>query len=201
MTQNVLTKELADKFMKLSGEARGVTLKTDADFVLREKGKEALEKVEAELERLGYPIEYEKIKTMDFYPFGARLLSLLIIQKIFNFSAKDMKRMGSQAPKSSLIIKLFTKYFLSLTQTGEQAPKIWQKNYTIGEMSVEPHEEEKWTIIRLKNFNLHPLFCPYLEGYISRVVSMIVGAPVTSQETKCPFKEDQYQYHEYLIKW
>lgn len=194
-----LTKELAQKLMKLEGEARGVVFETDATFILREKGKEGLEKVQEELKQVGCPIEYEKIEPMDFYPVGLRILSLLAIQKVFHFSDEDIKRMGSQAPKKSLIIKLFVKYFLSLSKTGQQAPKMWEKNYTTGELSVEENVQERWAILRLKYFAPHPLLCPYLEGYFTTVVKMIVGDPVFSQETKCPFKGDLY--HEFHFTW
>lgn len=194
-----LTKELADQLMKVKGEARGVLFKTDAEFVLKEKGPEGLAKVKKELAKIGHPIDYENIKPMAFYPVGLRIISLLAIQKAFDFSIEDIKRMGAYAPKKSLIVKLFTKYFLSLNKTGEQAPKMWEKQYTIGKLSVDPRAEENWNIVRVKDFSLHPLFCHLLNGYITTVVQMITGGTVTTKETKCTFKGDPY--HEYLSTW
>ncbi|MBM3258059.1 MAG: hypothetical protein FJZ05_02520, partial [Candidatus Nealsonbacteria bacterium] len=78
------TKEAAQRLSKISGEVRGVAFKTDMEFVLKEKGKGGLKKVEDELKRIGFPIKYEEIKVMDFYPIGLRVISLMAIKEVFN---------------------------------------------------------------------------------------------------------------------
>jgi predicted hydrocarbon binding protein len=193
-------KEKFKKIMKIKGETRGVVLKTDEEFILREKGEEGLKKIEKELKRFGYPIKYKEITNMAYYPVGLRILSLLAIKKVFNFSEKEIRKMGADAPKISLIIKFFMQYFLSLQKTLKEISKIWRKHYTVGELIVvESNEEKKFIILRLKDFNLHPIICFYLAGYFSTVLKMIVKKPVFCQETKCFFRGDKY--HEYLFKW
>lgn len=194
-----LTEEIAKKLMEVKGEVKGVVFKTDAEFISREKGAEGLRKVENELKRIGYPIEYKNIKTMAYYPMGLRALSLLAIQQALNFSNEEIKRMGASAPKFSLIIKLFLQYFLSVQKTAEKACEIWEGHYTAGQLSAKSNEEEKYAILRLKDLTLHPLLCRYLEGYFSTIVQMVVKSPVTSKETKCSFKGDDY--HEFLLRW
>lgn len=197
-----LTKEIAQKLMEIKGEARGVTLRTDMEYILKEKGEEGLKKLEEELENLGYPIKYKEIETMGFYPVGLRILSLLAIKKIFNFDDEKIKEMGLLATKVSLIIKLFVKYFLSIQKVFfQEGPKIWKRHWTIGELvPVELNEEKKYAILRLENFTLHPLYCIYLGGYFCGILQMLVKASqITFEETKCIFKGDEY--HEYLIKW
>lgn len=199
MVTETLTKELVQELMEIKGETRGVVFKTDAEFVLAEKGKEGLEKVEQEFRKLGYPVNYGKIETMDFYPLGLRVLSLLVIQRVFKFSKEDIKRMGAQAPKRSLIIKLFMKFFLSLKKAAVESSRMWKEHYTVGQLDVVPHEEERWATTRLKNFALHPVLCLYYEGYFSTVMRMVVGSSVTSKERRCPFRGDKY--HEYYFTW
>lgn len=195
-----LNKEVIQNLMKIGGEVRGVVLKTEQEFILREKGGEGLKKVEEELEKLGQPIKYEKIETMAFYPIGLRVISLLAIKKVFNFDEEKIREMGIAAPKVSLIIKLFMQYFLSIRKTFNRAPRIWRKHYTVGNLvPAELDEEKKVIILRLENINLHPIFCRYLSGYFLTIVKMIVKAKTTCQETKCFFRGDQY--HEYLFKW
>ncbi len=156
--------------------------------------------MEEELEKLGQPIKYEKIKTMAFYPIGLRPISLLAIKKVFNWGNQKIREMGTCAPKVSLIIKFFIQYFLSARKTFEQVPRMWRKHYTIGDlMPVELNEEKKFLILRLKNISLHPILCCYLSGYFSTVVEIVMKAKVICQETKCSFRGDQYQ--EYLFKW
>lgn len=83
MVEEVLTKEIAEKLMKIEGEGRGFILKNDATFVKAKKGEAGLEKVEEELEKVGYPIKYKKIRSLNFYPVSWRAISLLAMKKVF----------------------------------------------------------------------------------------------------------------------
>jgi hypothetical protein len=201
MTQE-LTKEVAKGLMEIKGEVRGVVLKTDADYVLKEKGKEGLKKVEEEFKKLDYPIKYKEIKTMAFYPVGLRALSLLAIKKVFNFDEEKIREIGLFATKVSLIVKLFIRSFLSVERVFfKEAPRLWKKHWTAGELDpIVLDEEKKYGILRLKDFSLHPIFCCFLEGYFAGVAQMVIKSlQITCQETKCTFRGDEH--HEYLIKW
>jgi len=200
--EEIISKAIAQNLIKIPGQVRGVAFKTDAEYILKEKIEEDLKKLETELEKLGYPIKYKEIQTMSFYPIGLRLISLLLIKKIFNFDDKKINDIGFRATKKSLIIKLFIQYFLSLRRVFfDEAPKIWQKHYTIGKLiPTELNEERKYGILRLENFNLHPLYCCYLTGYFSGIGHMIIKSPkITVEEIKCVFRGDDC--HEFLIKW
>jgi len=196
-------KEEIKRLMEIEGQVRGVVLKTDAAYVLAEKGEGWLKKIEEEIEKLGHPLNYQKIKSMDFYPVGLRVLSLLAIKKTLNFDDEKIKDMGLVATKKSLIIKLFVRYFLSVERVFfQEAPRIWQKHWTRGTLvPVELSEEKKYGLLRLKDFDLHPLYCSvYLCGYFPGILQMLVKSPkITCQETKCSFKGDGW--HEYLLKW
>lgn len=197
-----LTKEVAQKLMEIKGEVRGVTLGIDRDFILKEKGEEGLKKLEEELEKLGYPIKYKEIETLNYYPVGLRALSLLAIKKVFNFNDEKIKEIGFFGTKISFIIKLFIKYVFSFQKVFfQESPKIWREHWTIGEIvPVELNEEKKYAILRLKDFQLHPIYCCYLGGYFVGLFQMMVKSPkITCEETKCSFRGDEY--HEYLIKW
>jgi len=195
-----INKEIAKKLMEIKGEARGVILKTDGEFLLKEKGKESIKKAEEEFKNLGYPLKYDEINSMGFYPIGLRVLSLLIVASFFDFDEEKVKEMGSDAPKVSLIIRLFMQHFLSVEKTVKESSRMWKEHYTVGRITpVETDEKEKRLIMRLEDINLHPLFCSYMAGYFLKIMEMVVKATVTCQETKCCFKGDQY--HEYLFKW
>ena len=198
-----ITKEEIEKLMNKEIETRGVVLKTDSEYILEKQGESGLKKLEAELEEMGQPIKYQEIKSMDFYPAGLRALSLLAIKKVFGFDDEEIKEMGFMATKKSLIIKLFVRYFLSTERVFyKEAPRIWQKHWTKGTLvPVELNEKEKYAVLRLEDFELHPLYCSvYLRGYFSGILQMLIKTPkITSQETKCSFRGDQY--HEYLLKW
>jgi hypothetical protein len=139
---------------------------------------------------------------MEFYPVGLRILSLLAIKEIFNLDEKEIVKMGFLATKVSLILKLFMRYFISLQRVFfREAPKMWKKHYTLGEViPVDLDEEEKYLVLRLKDCKFHPIFCHYLGGYFCGVAQLMLGSEkIKFEETKCPFKGDRY--HQYLIKW
>jgi len=198
-----LNKELVDKLMALPGEARGVVFKTDCNYVLKEIGENGLKKLEEELTALGCPIDYKKIDTLSFHPIGLRVISLLAIKKVFSFDDEKMKEMGMFASKTSLMLKLFINYFLSRQKVFfEEAPKIWHKHYSSGELiPLKLDEEKKYSIIQIKNnYELHPVFCLYLGSYFCGFFHMLFKSDkINFKETKCPFRGDEY--HEYKITW
>jgi len=192
---------IVKELMKIKGEARGVHLKNDGDFVLKEKGKEGIEKLEKELEKLGCPIKYGKINQFDFYPAGMRIISLLAIKKTFGWTDEKIEELGAYAMQVSWVIKLFTKYFFSIEKTLKEAPKIWSKYFTIGELEVEKYDFEKnYVILKVKNFNLHPIYCICLKGVLLGVIKMVVKSKkIICEEIECLFKNGKD--HEFLIKW
>ena len=108
--------------------------------------------------------------------------------------------MGVFQTKTSLIIKLFMKFFVSLDALSEKAPEIWKRYYTTGTLEVAVfNKEEKNGILAVKNFALHPLHCQLLEGYFGNMIKMVVGTPVVCEEKKCTFKGDDC--HEFFVKW
>jgi len=198
----ILNKEIASELMKTGGQTRGVAFKTDIDYVLKEKGEDGVKTVEKKLAESGLVIKYKDIETMKYYPMGLRAVSLLAIKNSFGFTKQDIKNMGVVAPKISLIIKFFMQYFMSPERTFKEVPKMWKKHHTVGEIEpVKFDEQNKESIVRIKNFKLHPIFCCFLTGYFSTIVKMIERTTQIGvcEETKCPFLGDEY--HEYVIRW
>ncbi len=195
-----INKENIKKIMDLKGETRGVVFQLDKEFILRERGEEGLKKLETEMKRLGCPLKYKEVTATEFYPVSWRILSLLAIKKVFNWDDKKIREMGEAAPKLDLFVKFFLRYFISIRRTVGQISRMWRKHYTVGEMaSVEVDEEKKRIVLRLKDCNLHPTFCCYLEGYLSTMGKIILKQPVKVRETKCFFRGDKY--HQYLATW
>jgi len=195
-----LNKQIADKIMTAKGDVRGVVFKTDEKFILTKGGEEKLKEIEKEIKHLGYSINYADISTMSFYPIGLRVLSLMAIAKVFKMNKKDVEEMGSFAPKTSLIIKFFMQYFLSVKKTLAQVSKMWKKHYTNGEMtSVEIEEKDGRAIVKLEGLDVHPIFCSYLLGYFLKIIEMVVKKPARGEEIECVFNGDKA--HIFSLKW
>ncbi len=195
-----LNKEMLDGIISSKGEMRGVTLSTDESFIIKRFGEKGVKMVEEETELIGYPISYKNINGMEFYPLGMRIVSLVAISRVLKLDQEGVRNMGFEAPKKSLVVKFFMKYFLSLHKTFEKAGEMWEKHYTIGKLEpVDISEEERYAILRLREMNMHPIFCDYLTGYFSSIAKMVVQKEVTGQESKCYFKGDKH--HEFVLKW
>ncbi len=198
--EKIITKELIEKLMKTEGETRAISIKGDLEFILYKKGEEGLRKLEDELEKFGHPIKYKKLEDMSFYPVGLEALVFLAAEKLFNFSKEDFVEMGEFNAKVSLIVRLFMKYFVSMDSMAKESPKFWRKYYTNGDLSiVELDKEKKYAIARIENFALSPSHCCTLKGYFLSVVKMILGHPISCEETKCTFRGDEY--HEFKLTW
>ena len=198
--KETITKEIVDELMKIKGEVRGIAPKSHVQFVVEEKGEEVLKKIEEKMKELGYPVEYKNMKPMSFYPIGLEATTLLVIKELFNYDDQKLREIGVYQSKVSLIIKLFTKYFVSMKVIAQKAPEMWRKYYTVGNLRItELNEKEKYTIIEVKDFQVYPSHCRMLEGYFGNVVKMVVNKNTKYKETKCPFLGDNH--HEFLIKW
>jgi hypothetical protein len=110
---------------------------------------------------------------MAWYPAVMRGISLLAIAKALDFQDEDLRQMGWAAPKNSIITKLMMRYFANLRILIDKLPAYWRRNYTVGSLSgkLSDHEAQ----LRLEVLAIpEPLF-PYLEGYFTSVVSMVIG--------------------------
>lgn len=193
----IITKEEFDEMMKIKGEVRGVTLRGYRDYILKEEGEEGLERFKKEIMKFDY---LEEIRTMDFYPIGHQVLAIELMKRIFNYDEKKFQEIGEFSAKVSMIVRLFSRYFFSVKQAMEHIPKMWEKYYTIGKIELgDFSEEEKFLIIRLKDFRIHPLHGQILVGYFSSLLKMISGQKAKGEETKSPFRGDDC--YEFLMKW
>ena len=195
-----INKEIADSLMKLKGEVRGVAFKTDESFILNRKGEEGIKQVEQKIKELGQSLEFRKVESLDFYPIGLRVISLLVAANLFKFNKEDIVEMGSAAPKVSLIMKFFFQYFLSLSRTFSQVGSMWEKHYTSGHLSPEVLDEErKFISLELEGADFHPVMCDYLLGYFTRVIEMIIKGKSESEESECTFKGGKV--HRFTFRW
>ncbi|MBD3207938.1 MAG: hypothetical protein GF370_00605 [Candidatus Nealsonbacteria bacterium] len=196
-----LSKEEIKQIMEKEGETRGVAIKSHADFVIKEEGEEGLKKIEERMQELGQPTDFKKISKMKFYPIGLEVIALLTIKEVFGFDEEKIKEMGSFESKTSLLVRIFMKYFVSIKEAASQVSVMWKKNYTKGELRVEDlNQEEQYVKLELKDFSFHPIHCLTLKGYFSSVVKMIVNSEkITCKETKCIHRGDES--HEFLVQW
>ncbi len=196
-----LTKEEIEAARALEGEARGVTLLTDARHIVALGGQEGIARVQRELARVGCPLDYGAIKPLEWYPLSWRVLSLLVMKSVFDLKASELRDAAASAPKRSFIIRLMASFFVSPEAIVARFPELWEKHYTVGTLGVDELDLEGGELlISIHDAMWHPLQCRYQEGYIYRVLSLIFpGKPIRVEEVKCMYRGDPY--HQYLGKW
>lgn len=195
----MISKAEVDKLMEIRGQVRGAVFETDAAFIRNRFGEEGLNKVKAALQELGHSVPYENLNAMEWLPLGLRALSLLVIKDVFDWDDDHVKEMGDAAPKYSFIVKLLMKFFVSPRMAFSHAPEYWVKHYDIGRLEpVHLDEATGNAVIRLYDFNVHPLYCKYLEGYFQRLFKfMYPNSHIEIKETKCMCNHSTH--HEFRV--
>lgn len=194
----LISKEEFEELMKIPGEVKGTAILDGMDFIAREEGEERAKEIDNVLTKLGYPLK--DLKRFAYYPLGLLAAHLIALKRLFNYDAEKFQKIGEANAKTSLSIKFFIPSFLFAKILIKEAPKVWRKNYTVGEFKViEADREKKFLVMRVENFELHPYHCETLKGYFAGVAKMTRGRCLLSEETKCVHRGDPY--HEFLVKW
>jgi len=165
-----MEQEEINKLKNIDGQVRGVTLQTDAVFVTRKIGQDGVAKLQQKTKELGWEIDYKNVQITGWYPVGLRAFSLLCMKEAFGWGDKEMQEAGNDAPKYSFIAAMMMKYFISIRKVFNETPKYWEKHWRMGKL--EPHELDelqKRMVLRIVNFKIHPVLCPYFLGYFKRI--------------------------------
>lgn len=112
--------EEVKKLIKITkGEVLGTAIQSHIYYIREREGEEGLKKVQTKLEKLGYSIDFQKIKALEWLPAVLDDLIILTAKEVFDWKDEKIFDMGKNAPKYSFIIKLFFKYFLSTQKSLE----------------------------------------------------------------------------------
>ena len=100
--EKIITEEELNKLLKTKGEIRGFAIKPMLSFIIREEGESGFEKLLRAMSELGSPIDYKKIKVVDFYSFNWHVIFIIVIQKLFNWDDQKFQEMGKFYAKALL---------------------------------------------------------------------------------------------------
>ena len=194
------TEENRDEILNKEGEIVGEVFRTQLKYIRNKKGEKGLDDFAEQAKKLGRELDLREIKPQQWYPVGLRPYGWLVMLKAFNWGKKELIDSGYQAPKTSFIMKVLARYFLSLEATIKKSPHYWKKHYTIGSLEVvKVDAKKKEFILKVKDFQVSPLFCIFYTGYFAKVLELGGAKDAKIKETKCMFKEDDH--HEFLFTW
>ena len=199
--ENKTLKETAEILLNFDGMVKGESFRTHGEYIRYREGEEGVRRVEEKMAELGVPIKFKNIKPLQWYNEGKSSLIIVIAKEIFNWTEDDIYEMGRFSAKSSFIVKVLMRYFVSLEKVLSQAPVYWKKYCSFGEVQpIELNKKDQYILLRLKGFTMHPLVCTFYAGYFHGFAGMnIKSKKMRVEEVKCMSKGDPY--HEYLIKW
>jgi len=143
----MLTQEKVNQIKEIKGKVRGAVFQTDASYIQSRFGPDGIELLSSRLRELSCPIEYGNIKAMEWLPLWQRVVSMLLIKDLFQLSDEDIKEMRIAAPRTSFIVKLLVKFFISLESALGRSPDYWVKHYNVGELEVIKIDEKERRII------------------------------------------------------
>lgn len=196
-----MEQEKIKQILALEGKVRGDVLITDLQYIVRISGEEAGNKIKEELREINSEIDFDKITNTGWFPIGWKVLILLLTRESLGWSDQDIISMGKLASKESFILKTLLRYFISLDRTFKESVRFWAKYWDAGELvPYEINEKEKYLIIKLKNFQIHPDLCLYFTGHFESIANLILKSEkISVEEKKCSFHGDEY--HEFEIRW
>ncbi len=185
----------------ISGNVRGEKFYTTLPYLQKREKNGEVKRVLEEMEKAGYPLSMKEINSSKMYPIKMAILLFVLSKDVFNWNDEDIFEMGRFAPRTSYVTKLLLRNLVSIKTIFNKAPDTWRNHYDFGSLeAIEINTEEKYLVVRVKDFDVHPITCPYHAGYFQAMTEFCVKSrEVKTVETKCVHKGDDY--HEYHISW
>lgn len=196
-------KETVERLKNLKGNVKGDCTEAIVKYLKEIKKESYLPEIQKKMmTEYGFNEDLEKIKPLNWYPIAFEVALIFSIKEVLDLKDDEIKDLGRNLPKIAFIVRVLMKYFLTLKRGYEEAPNFWKKHYDFGIMeNVEFNQEERFLILRIKDFNLHPLYCTFLEGYLETIVKYsVISEKVWVEEVKCSFRQEA-SFHEFKIKW
>lgn len=191
-------KPVADKIMRLPGNARGNAFITDADFITAKEGKEGLQKLEEALFLLEYPFSYQEVRRFDWMKESQSVLGIFVAKKIFGWSNGDLFAMGFAAPSTSVLIKVALR-FVSLENTFLQAPSVWERHYDFGSFVVKSFDEkEKFLSFEVRDYPYFEWMEKYFDGFFTKMMQVVGIEKLESLESSPGDNENSRLYE---VRW
>ncbi len=192
-------KKEVDEIMKKEGNLKGSAFLSVFYFIRQKEGEEGLKKVEEKFVEIGYPFKEKDISVYKYYLNGYLTTLFIIGMELFNWNNDDIYEIGSRAPRLSFINKMLVSHFSSIEVLSQRGSEHWNKYSDVGKLSVPKFSaKERFMVVRIEDFEFHPLLCFFVKGYIKGLVDFTAKG-VEVSEQKCIYRGDKF--HEYLVRW
>jgi len=199
MNVHTLNDEKLGETAGSSGEVRGAALRTDAEYVKRLGGEEALARVELVTREMDCPIDYGSVDALAWYPSELRTVSLLAVTKALGFGDDELREMGRSAPRYSAIARFVLRYFGSVEALADELQTYWRCNYSTGSLRAIIIDQSAF--VCLSDFWLSPILSVYLEGYFAGVLGMVIGKDRWMKVSRTGRWHLNSKCHDFVLRW
>jgi len=176
--------------MPLDAKCRGSTFTANVKFIQSQLGDIGVQKVQEAFARVQCLHSFKEFKEMDWYPLRCRVHFLEAVHTLWPKNPKKIKQLGKHAAMDKGIIKFFVRFTMNPEQVLKKTQEYWSQYYTMGELEATKVDiDAKTCTVVLRNFDLAPIFCEYLEGYFAGVLSLTGVKNASIKEVGCSFKD------------
>ncbi len=173
------------------------------DIIRGSYGEEKASEIIEEMNKLGYDITPLIKREKQTETISCFVVLLLVLKKNLNLNNDDIKDIGKNTAKISFLLKITSRFIVSIDVLCNNANAAWKKYYIEGGgelCSVILDKENHHVVLELRNFVGHPAHCSFITGYIEQIFCFVTGNKKTiCNETECLFNGGKV--HRYEVRW
>lgn len=133
----------------------------------------------------GEQVDPHSVDSLGKYPISEEVALLFATYDVLGWNESDIKELGRNIPRVSLLVKFFLKHFISLEATTGQAKMYWRRHYNFGALEVTSSDLPGGNyIVEVTEFDIHPLYTEFLCGFLETMVAFVSPSPISSEITK-----------------
>lgn len=185
----------------MKGEERAADIDYLVRYVKKKEGKSGYDGLLKELKKYGFAMpELSNKSRIEWISASIPHAFLVGAARYFDWSEKDVFKMGKQALTMSVSLKIFMRYFTLAKFSIQKSLNNWQKYYSWGEGELLSfNKKKKEGMLELRDFWTHPLVCTYLEGVFSQILEISTGSNKAEAKEIEHQKEDNN--HKFKLTW
>ncbi len=200
--QQETIEQTAERLKNFPGKIRGEALKNHIEFIKMREGEKGVKEVEEKMKELGVPVDFKKIKSLDWINEGQNSLVVVLTKELFGWSDEDVFEMGRMGTRISFITKVAVQPLLvSIEKIARNVDKYWEKYFDFGTIETAYfNAEERKGVFREKGFYTHPTVSIMHAGYFKGIVELVLrDKKIDVQITASVYQGDEYT--EYTVTW
>lgn len=179
------TREETVKRIKGVGTVSGSCINaifTYLDFIGK---KDSIPEIIERARAYGEQIDPSKVDSLEKYPISEEVALLFAVYDVLGWNESNIKELGRNVPRVSLLVKFFLKHFISLEATTSQAKMYWRRHYDFGALEVtSPDLPGGNYVVEVTGFDIHPLYTEFLCGFLETMVGFVSADPISSEIVK-----------------